>query len=279
MLDADSSITGDSILYLSFRGLEEKPFENTPDPKFIYYSVKYKEALLNLLYAVNENKGAALLTGDIGCGKTLIARTLISRLKPEEFEVALMSNPLFQVDDFLREILYQFGMNTDNKGKIDLVHIFNDFLYHNATAGKKTVLIIDEAQLIINESLLEEIRLLLNFQLDDSFLLTILLIGQPELRHVVRNMPQLDQRIGIRYHIEHMEFEDTRDYIIHRLRRAGRTEPVFTDGALRNIFVYSGGIPRKINNICDLCLVMGVARNLTRVDSDVIGELTAAEKE
>ena len=278
-MKAESLFTGDSILYLSFWGLEEKPFENTPDPKFIYYSAKYKEALLNLLYAVNENKGAALLTGDIGCGKTLIARTLIARLKPEDFEVALMTNPLFQVDDFLREILYQFGMNTDNKGKIDLIHIFNDFLYNNSTAGKKTVLIIDEAQLIVNESLLEEIRLLLNFQLDDSFLLTILLIGQPELRYIIGSMPQLDQRIGIRYHIEHMEFEDTRDYIIHRLRRAGRAEPVFTDGALKNIFVYSGGIPRKINNICDLCLVMGVARDLTRVDIDVVGELTAAEKE
>ena len=266
-------------MYLSFWGLIEKPFENTPDPKFIYYSVKYKEALLNLLYAVNENKGAALLTGDIGCGKTLIARTLISRLKPEEFEMALITNPLFEVDDFLKEVLYQFGYNTNSTGKIDLVHMFNDFLYNNSSMGKKTVLIIDEAQLIVNKSVLEEIRLLLNFQLDDSFLLTIILIGQPEFRNVVRGMPQLNQRIGIRYHIEHMSFEDTLNYINHRLRRAGRDEPVFTDDAVRNIFVYSGGIPRKINTMCDLCLVMGVARNLNVIDSDIVAELTVAEKE
>ncbi|MCE5251661.1 AAA family ATPase [bacterium] len=245
----------------------------------MYYSVKHKEALLNLLYAVNENKGAALLTGDIGCGKTLIARTLISRLNPDEYEVALITNPRLEVDDFVKEILYQFGIESNTISKLDLLHAFNDFLFNSAREGKNNVLIIDEAQLIINKLILEEIRLLLNFQLDNRFLLTIILIGQPELKRTVKTMPQLDQRIGIRYHIDHLSLDDTGNFINHRLRVAGRSDPVFTDAAVRSIYEYSKGIPRKINNICDLCLVMGVARNLNTVDRDVVQELTVAERD
>ena len=245
----------------------------------MYYSVRHKEALLNLLYAVNENKGAALLTGDVGCGKTLIARTLISRLDPQEFEVALITNPRLDEDGFIKEILFQFGLETTAGSKIDLLHAFNDFLFNNSRAGKNNILVIDEAQLIINKLILEEIRLLLNFQLDDRFLITIILIGQPELKKTVRMMPQLDQRIGIRYHIEHLSFNDTSNFIIHRLKVAGRGEPIFAEDAIRQIYEYSKGIPRKINNICDLCLVMGVARGLKYIDHSVVYELTAAEKE
>ena len=108
-------------MYLSYWGLKEKPFENTPDPKFLYYSVRHKEALLNLLYAVNENKGAALLTGDIGCGKTLLARALISRLDPDDFEVALVANPRLDENDFVREILYQFGQNSDQSNRLNVI--------------------------------------------------------------------------------------------------------------------------------------------------------------
>jgi general secretion pathway protein A len=266
-------------VYLTHWGLGDKPFENTPDPKFIYYSVRHKEALLNLLYAVNENKGAAMLTGDIGCGKTLIARTLISRLDPGEFEVALITNPRFEENEFINEILYQFGVEANTRTKIDAVHALNDFLFKNSQSGIKTVLIIDEAQLIISDLILEEIRLLLNFQLDDQFLLTLILIGQPELRMKIRRMPQLDQRIGIRYHLDHLNLEETSLYIRHRLHQAGRDEPIFTDDAIRVIQRYSEGIPRKINTICDLCLVMGVARDLRRIDPEIVQELTSAQRE
>ena len=261
-------------MYLSYWGLKEKPFENTPDPKFMYYSVRHKEAMLNLLYAVNENKGAALLTGDIGCGKTLLARTLVSRLNPDEFEVALVANPRLDEDEFIKEILYQFGEEADSPGRLDILHKFNEFLYENANEGKKSILIIDEAQLIKNEMVLEDIRLLLNFQLNDRFLLTIILIGQPELERRLQRMPQLDQRIGIRFHIEHLSFEDTGNYILFRLKQVGREEPVFDNKAVASIFKYSEGIPRKINTICDLCLVMGVARNLNKIDESIIRELT-----
>ena len=240
----------------------------------MYYSVKHKEALLNLLYAVNENKGAALLTGDIGCGKTLLARALISRLDPEMFEVALVANPRLDEDDFIREIMYQFGQESEASNRLSIMHQFNEFLYANAKDGRTSILIIDEAQLIKNDMILEEIRLLLNFQLNDRFLLTLILIGQPELEEKLRKMPQLDQRIGIRFHIEHLSHEDTRNFILFRLKQAGRVEPVFNDQAISHIFKYSEGIPRKINTICDLCLVMGVARNLGMIDENVVRELT-----
>lgn len=263
-------------MYLNYWGLREKPFENTPDPRFIYYSVRHKEALLNLLYAVNENKGAAMLTGEVGCGKTLIARTLVSRLNPEEFEIAIITNPRFGEEDFIREILYQFGVESNPASKIEAIHALNEFLYRNSQRGVKTALIIDEAQLIISEVILEEIRLLLNFQLDDQFLLTLILIGQPELRDKIRKIPQLDQRIGIRYHLEALTFEDVSSYIVRRLRQAGREEPIFTDDAMRLLYRHSEGIPRKLNTICDLCLVMGSARNLTSIGPEVVQELTAA---
>jgi len=240
----------------------------------MYYSVKHKEALLNLLYAVNENKGAALLTGDIGCGKTLLARALISRLDPDEFEVALVANPRLDENDFINEIMYQFGQETETSNRLSIIHQFNEYLYANANESRKSILIIDEAQLIKNDMILEEIRLLLNFQLNDRFLLTLILIGQPELENKLRKMPQLDQRIGIRFHIDHLSFEDTRNYIRFRLQQAGRTEPVFSDKAMSHIYKYSEGIPRKINTICDLCLVMGVARNLDIIDENVVRELT-----
>ncbi len=263
-------------VYLNYWGLQEKPFENTPDPRFIFYSMSHKEALLNLLYAVNENKGAAMLTGGIGCGKTLVARTLVSKLDPEEFEVALITNPRFSEEEFIREILYQFGVDTTANTKLEGIHALNDFLYRNSRRGVRTVLIIDEAQLFINEFILEEIRLLLNFQLDDQFLLTLILIGQPELRDIIRKMPQLDQRIGIRYHLDPISYEDTIQYIARRLHQAGRDERVFTEDAIKQIYRNSEGIPRKINTLCDLCMVMGSARNLTVVGPDLVQELTAS---
>ena len=265
-------------MYLSYWGLRERPFENTPDPRFMYYSVKHKEALLNLLYAVSENKGAALLTGDIGCGKTLIARTLISKLDPEEYEIALVTNPLLGEDDLLREILYQFGIESGELNRIDILHHLNDFLFRNAQKKQKSILIIDEAQLIKDELVLEEIRLLLNFQLNDQFLLTLILLGQPELETKLKKIPQLDQRIGIRYNIEPLSLEDTGNFITHRLRSAGKDEVIFDEEAVSYIYRYSEGIPRKINTICDLSLVMGAARNLSHISKDIIQELTQSPK-
>lgn len=266
------------LMYETYWGLQEKPFENTPDPRFIYYSPVHQQVLLNMMYVLTQNKGAALLTGDYGCGKTLLSRTLISQLSPDGYEVALLTNPRWNVDEFLVEILYQFGVEGDFQKKRDIVHKFNEVLYANAQKEKKTILMIDEAQLIESDAVFEEIRLLLNFQLNDRFLLTLILIGQPELRQIVKDIPQLDQRIGIKCHLGPLQPSEVGEYVHHRLTIAGRSNQVFADEALNLIAAHTGGIPRRINHYCDICLLIGFSRQLQKIDGEVVERLIAAEE-
>ncbi|MBI4531379.1 MAG: AAA family ATPase [Candidatus Latescibacteria bacterium] len=264
-------------MYETYWELREKPFENTPDPRFIYYSPAHQQVLLNLMYILSQNKGAALLTGDYGCGKTLLTRTLISRLSSDEYEVALLTNPRWSVDEFLVEILYQFGVEGDFQKKREIIHRFNGVLYENAQKEKKTILMIDEAQLIESDAVFEEVRLLLNFQLNDRFLLTLILIGQPELRQMVKDIPQLDQRIGIKCHLGPLKPHEIGEYIRHRLSVVGRSDQIFMDDAITMIAKHTGGTPRRINHICDICLLVGFSRQLRRIDREVVEGLITAE--
>ena len=161
--------------------------------------------------------------------------------------------------------------------KTDIIHRLNEVFYRNFNDGKKSIILIDEAQLIEDELTFEEVRLLLNFQLNDRFLLTLVLVGQPELGERVRNIPQLDQRIAIQCYLGPMTLEDTREYIMHRLKVAGAKHPLFTDGAIRQVFEYTEGVPRRINNLCDTCLLVGFSRNLSEVGEEVVKGLVLAE--
>ena len=187
-------------MYLEYWGLQKFPFENVPDPEFMYYSSEHEEALARLIYAVKRNKGAVLLTGEIGCGKTMLSRVFIQQLADSEFDIGLITNPSLEPIDFLKEALYQIGLNPQSKSKSELLKMLNERMIENMKNNRTTLLIIDEAQLIYKETF-EEIRLLLNFQLNDRYLLTLVLIGQPELRDIIRGYKQLDQRIAIRYHL------------------------------------------------------------------------------
>ena len=173
-------------MYLEYWGLQKFPFENVPDPEFMYYSSEHEEALARLVYAVKRNKGAVLLTGEIGCGKTTLSRVFIQQLADSEFDIGLMTNPSLEPIDFLKEALYQIGLNPQSQSKSELLKILNDRMIENMKNNLTTLLIIDEAQLISKETF-EEIRLLLNFQLNDRYLLTLVLIGQPELRDIIRD--------------------------------------------------------------------------------------------
>lgn len=249
------------------------PFENVPDPHFLYLSPKHEEALMRLLYAANGQKGAAMLTGGIGCGKTLLSRVFVQRLIDEKFKVALISNPSLPPVSFLREIVYQLGIKTTHRLKVDLLHLLNNEILNNLEKGKDTILVIDEAHLIIgNKSISEEIRLLLNFQLDDRFLLTLILIGQPELKEGISQIPQLEQRIAIRYTLKPLSSSETEQYIQFRLKTAGLSKNIFTQEAMSKIYEYSKGIPRKINNICDLSLLVGYSTKVKEIDSTVVQE-------
>lgn len=210
-----------------------------------------------------------MLTGEIGCGKTLLSRTLIQHLAHERYELALIANPSFEVSDFLKEILYQLGIN-QNGTKLDMVHALNERLLENLNKGKDTILVVDEAQAIYDSAIFEELRLLLNFQLNDRFLLTLILLGQPELRSKVEALKQLAQRIVIRYHLMPFNAEEVGDYIDYRMQAAGAARVVFTPEAVAAVYEASGGIPRKVNTIADLALLIGFMERCRQIGPEVV---------
>ena len=210
-----------------------------------------------------------MLTGDIGCGKTLISKIFMQRLIKEGSEVVLITNPPLGPVEFLQEVLHQMGFTDlpDSKGK--LLQVLRKKMIHNMDRDKVTLLLIDEAQ-ILNDETFEEARLLLNYQSDNRFLLTLILIGQVELKVKVKQKEQFDQRIAIKYHLRPFSLLDTARYILFREKKAGAPKNVFTTDAIRTIYKYTSGVPRKINSICDLSLLIGFNNKKKRVDSGVI---------
>ena len=263
-------------MYREHWGLKDLPFENVPDPRYFYPSPEHQEALMRLFYAVNNRKGAAMLTGEVGCGKTILSRTLVQDLAGDRYEIGLVANPSLPPLDFLREILYQLGVESGSTSKLDLLHALNDLVVKNLNAGKDTVVMIDEAQAIEDEATLEELRLLLNFQLNERFLLTLILIGQPELREKVGRIRQLDQRIAIKYHLGPLSPEEMRKYILFRLEKAGLHREVIAPESFAEIHRITHGIPRDINNLCDLSLLLGFSRGAQMIDLQVIQKAAAA---
>jgi general secretion pathway protein A len=262
-------------MYEAYWGLHEPAFDNSPNPKFFYLSPEHEEALTRLVYAVRHRKGCGLLTGENGCGKTTLSRALIQRLEAERYEIALLTNPAWTPADFLREVLYQLGVETEDSRKPELLHRLNDVFFKNFKAGRDTVVIVDEAQLIHDDAVFEELRLLMNFQTDDRFLVTVLLIGAPELGVTIKRLKQLNQRVAIRYHLNALDVTHTGNYVTHRLRMAGRVDPIFTDGAVKRIYDVTGGTPREINNLCDIALLIGYGKHLTEIDEQVIAEVAS----
>ncbi|MDO8748976.1 MAG: AAA family ATPase [Candidatus Omnitrophota bacterium] len=262
-------------MYNDYWGFKEKPFENTPDPRFFYCSAKHEEALMRLLYAVQERKSSAMLSGECGSGKTLLSRIILNRLmNKEEYKVALVVNPAIPLLELLGEIVYQLGgENPAGERKIDILRRLNEILYSVSQDGKHTVIIIDEAQTISEDSVFDELRLLLNFQVNERFLLTLLLLGQPELREKIEATRQFKQRLALRYHLTTLTEVETKAYIGHRCLVAGKESPPFSDGAYKLIYEYSQGLPREINNICDLSLVIGMGERADSVEERIVGEV------
>ena len=262
------------VHYEEHWGLQLPPFENVPDPKFYYPSAKHEEGLHRMLYGIEARKGAVMLTGEIGCGKTMLSRALIRQLPIERYEIALITSPsLFDPQEFFRELLYQFGIEASGS-KLELVRGLNEYLLTNLKRGKDAVLIIDEAQTIKIDDLFEELRLLLNFQLNDRFLLTLVFIGQPELNKRVNALPQFAQRIGVRFHLSSFDQEVTTRYIEFRLGVAGAEgRQVFSKEAVEVIFLTTGGVPRNINKLGDLCLLNGFLERKEQVDGDLVNRV------
>jgi general secretion pathway protein A len=260
-------------MYLSHYALAEKPFNATPDPRFLYMSPGHREALAQLLYGVQERKGFIVLTGKVGTGKTTLLHTLCQRLHGQS-AVAFVVNSTLPFDDLLEYILEDFGVAKGGDTRAQRLIALNNFLIERERAGQNTLLIVDEAQ-NLDASTLEQIRLLSNFETPSSKLLQILLVGQPELktRLALPELHQLKQRVGLRCAIPPLTLEETRAYIRTRLRIAGgRDLGVFTEAAVDRISAYSGGIPRLINTVCDHCLLFGYADQKRRIDRPIVNQ-------
>ena len=259
-------------MYLAYWGFNKFPFDNVPDPDFFYLSRPHEEGLTRILYAVERRKGCALLSGDIGCGKTTLSKVFIQKISNERFDLALISNPCIDPKEFLQDVLYKFHITDVPDTKVEILRILNEKLLDNLKENKESILIVDEAQLL-HDSTLEEIRLLLNYQVTKRFLMTVLLIGQPELLEKINKIKQLEQRIAIRYFLRPFNLDETLHYITFRQAKANGRKNVFSKEAIDVIYEHSQGLPRIINNLCDLALLLGFGEKKDMINAEIVEDI------
>lgn len=258
-------------MYRSFFGMRDNPFGLTPDLRYIYWSRHHREALAHLLYGVQERKGFILLTGEVGVGKTLLCRYLLRELG-EGVRTALILNPVHSADQLLRRVNQDLGLEPKPNGSEKPLDRLNASLLEEYARGRNCVLIIDEAQ-TLPVGVLEQVRLISNLETEQSKLIQIVLVGQSELNgmlglHVMR---QLRQRVAVAYHLRAFDRRDTVGYIRRRLQLAAPTEPVeFTPGAMRAIHHHTGGVPRRINILCDRVLLAAYTSGRGVVDRRLV---------
>jgi general secretion pathway protein A len=265
-------------MYTSFFGLNEKPFAITPDPRYLFMSERHGEALAHLVYGVTESGGFMQLTGEVGTGKTTLVRTLLLNRMPANADVAVVLNPQLSAREFLIAICEELGIDVpeDRNSIKALIDTLNRHLLQAHADGRRTILVVDEAQNLAPE-VLEEVRLLTNLETAKQKLLQIVLIGQPELRDLLArtDLRQLAQRITGRYHLEPLSRDETAQYIEHRLKVAGALGEVFDAGAKKEAFRLSQGVPRLINVICDRALLGAYSTESRRVNRGMIRRATA----
>ncbi|HQZ01397.1 MAG TPA: XrtA-associated ATPase [Thauera sp.] len=244
-------------MYDSFFKLTGKPFQLNPDPSFFYGSRGHKRAMAYLDYGLHQSEGFIVITGEIGAGKTTIVRSLLEQLDPVKVVAANLVSTQIDASDMLRMVAAAFGVPSRNLDKAGLLLALETFLVSVAASGKRALLVVDEAQ-NLSMAAVEELRMLSNFQLEDHALLQSFLVGQPEFRDIMQSgeMQQLRQRVIASYHLGPLDAQETRGYIEHRLGHVGwNGDPIFEPGAFTVIYSYTGGIPRRINTLCDRLLL------------------------
>ena len=258
-------------MYESFYGLKEKAFNLNPDPEYFYMSREHENAYVHLEYAIRESKGFAVITGEVGSGKTTLINYLLYKLKLD-INIGLITNTNIPAPQFLKAICREFEIDVDVREKVDIMEIFQDFLLERYAQNERVLLIIDEAQNISPEAM-EEIRMLSNLEAEKSHLIQIILIGQPELKYKLQrnDLKQFAQRVSSHYHINGLSKVEVENYIQFRLKVGEAKNPnIFKKDAIELIYEHSLGIPRIINVICDTALVYGYADGQEIIDKRII---------
>lgn len=261
-------------MYESFYGFQEKPFSIVPDPDFLFLSQKHRLALTMLEYGLLSQTSFTVITGEIGSGKTTLVRKLLQRIN-DDITVGLIANTQFDTfEELFRWILFSFELDYRNKEKVELYHTFTDFLINEYAENRRVALIIDEAQ-HLGPEMLEQLRMLSNVNADKYQLLQLILVGQPDLRNLLRRpeLQQFAQRIAVDYHLESLDAEETGDYIRHRLCVAGGDPNLFSSDTYGLIWRCTRGVPRLINVLCETALVYGFAEQEPHITKEMIKEV------
>jgi putative secretion ATPase (PEP-CTERM system associated) len=256
-------------MYEPFYKLTTRPFQLSPDPRFFYGSPGHKRAMSYLRYGLTQGEGFIVITGDIGTGKTMLVNTLFDDLSKENVVAAQLVTTQLEAEDTLRMVAASFGLAHEGLDKATILKNLETFMTSRMRQGKRVLLLVDEAQNLPPRSL-EELRMLSNFQLGGRVLFQSFLLGQAEFRNTLqaKGLEQLRQRVIAAYHLEPLDEEQTRGYIEHRLRTAGwHDDPKFSESAYAAIYKHSGGIPRRINTVCDRLLLFGALEELHEFDA------------
>jgi general secretion pathway protein A len=262
-------------MYEAYYGLSAKPFQLRPDPRFFYGSKGHKHAKAYLQYGLSQAEGFIVITGEIGAGKTTLVRHLFHELDSTKIVAAQIGNTHLNSEDALKMVAAAFGLPLDSVSKAVMLMRIEKFLQNCDQHGKRALLVVDEAQ-NLNPQTIEELRMLSNFQTANNSLLQIFLLGQPEFRKTLLSaeMQQLRQRVIASYHLGPMDSEETRTYIEHRLHTVGwNNDPRISDDAFLFIHKFTGGLPRKINTLCDRLFLMGYLEELHDLDKSHVDEV------
>jgi len=268
-------------MYASFYGLTGKPFQLNPDPSFYFGSRGHKRAMAYLEYGLHQSEGFIVITGEVGAGKTTLVRSLLQKLDPQKVVAAQLVSTQLDAEDTLRMVAAAFGLPNKTFEKAELLLALEMFLVSITAKGKRALLIVDEAQNLTPRAV-EELRMLSNFQLEDHALLQSFLVGQPEFKDTMQSdhMRQLRQRVIASYHLGPMDRDETRAYMEHRLSHVGwKGNPRFETEAFDAIFDFTGGVPRRINTLCDRLMLAGFLGGKTIYKGSDVEEVTREIRE
>ncbi|MHC5038189.1 MAG: ExeA family protein [Planctomycetota bacterium] len=257
-------------MYETYWGLTGKPFLNTANPRLAFFSHSHEEALVRMLYTVTESKGLMLLLGEEGIGKTFSSYVFATELREKGYPVAFLKSPGRTPDDLLIQTLYEFGISHYDASRVEKLQVLSEVAVTVSRNGQHLIVIIDDAQLITDPTAFDEVRSFLNISGEEHFLITVILCGTPDLWGRLIGVPGMRQRVGVSYRILPLSPEETEEYINHRLACVGRTDALFDSDAFALIHTTTRGVPREINNLSDLCLLIGSGEEANLISTHLV---------